>query len=188
MKAPSMTIIERARRYVSKMPEAISGQHGHSTMFSVACVLVQGFSLDMADARMLLAEYNATLCEPFSGKQVDHKLQDAAKAQSTRGQGYLLNASDRTANIRVTLKKPANTPPQTVQRVGLGTLGTGISCMDMKNIIILLGFASILLSYQIPTNNLNNTTLNRWIVVKEDNLEKSRLDEYISDPKKYIND
>jgi hypothetical protein len=116
------------------MPEAISGQHGHDTMFSVSCALVQGFSLDMANARILLAEYNATLTEPFSEREVDHKLQGAAQAQSTRGRGYLLNASDRTANIRVTLKKPANTPPQTVQRVGLGTLGTGISCMDMKNI------------------------------------------------------
>lgn len=134
MKAPSMTIIERARRYVAKMPEAISGQRGHNTMFSVACDLVLGFSLDMADARMLLAEYNATLCEPFSGKQVDHKLQDAAKAQSTRGRGYLLNASDRTASIRVTPKKPANTPPKTVQKVCLGTLGTGISHRVLKSI------------------------------------------------------
>ena len=129
-----MTVIERARRYVSKMPEAISGQHGHSTMFSVACVLVQGFSLDMADARMLLAEYNATLTEPFNEREVDHKLQDAAKAQSARGQGYLLNASDRTANIRVTPKKPVNRPPQTVQRVCFGTLGTGISHTVLKSI------------------------------------------------------
>jgi len=134
MKTPPVTIIERARRYVSKMPEAISGQHGHSTMFSVACVLVQGFSLDMADARMLLAEYNATLTEPFNEREVDHKLQDAAKAQSARGQGYLLNASDRTANIRVTPKKPVNRPPQTVQRVCFGTLGTGISYRVLKSI------------------------------------------------------
>ena len=58
-----MTIEERARRYIAKMPEAIAGQHGHSTMFKVACILVQGFSLDMASAGALLGEYNSTLTE-----------------------------------------------------------------------------------------------------------------------------
>ena len=128
-----MTIIERARRYVSKMPEAISGQHGHNTMFSVACALVQGFSLDTANARILLAEYNTTLTEPFNEREVDHKLQGATKAQSTKGRGYLLNASDRTAKIRVTPKKPANTAPSIIQRVTFRTPRTGISYMDMKN-------------------------------------------------------
>ena len=69
-----MTVIERARRYVAQMPAAISGQHGHDTMFSVACALVQGFSLDIANARILLAEYNATLTEPFTEKEIDHKV------------------------------------------------------------------------------------------------------------------
>ena len=82
-----MTVTERARRYVAQMPEAISGQHGHDRMFSVACALVQGFSLGMADARMLLAEYNATLTEPFTEREVEHKLQGAANAQSTEGRG-----------------------------------------------------------------------------------------------------
>ena len=134
MKAPPMTVTERAQRYVAQMPEAISGQHGHDRMFSVACTLVQGFSLGMADARMLLAEYNATLTEPFTEREVDHKLQGAANAQSTRGRGYLLNASDRTANIRATPKKPANTPPSTVQKVCFRTLRTGVYYSEIKNI------------------------------------------------------
>ena len=61
MKTP---IMECARRYVATMPEAISGQHGHSTMFSVACVLTQGFDLNMDEARTVLEEYNVTLTEP----------------------------------------------------------------------------------------------------------------------------
>jgi len=134
MKAPPITVTERAQRYVAQMPEAISGQHGHDRMFSVACTLVQGFSLGMADARMLLAEYNATLTEPFTEREVDHKLQGAANAQSTRGRGYLLNASDRTANIRATPKKPANTPPSTVQKVCFRTLRTGVYYSEIKNI------------------------------------------------------
>lgn len=68
-----MTIRDRARRYVARMPEAISGQHGHSTMFNVACVLVQGFDLNMSDARTLLEEYNTTLTEPFSTGEIKHK-------------------------------------------------------------------------------------------------------------------
>ena len=95
MTMQTISITERARRYVAKMPEAISGQHGHSTMFSVACVLTQGFDLNMGDARVVLEEYNATLTEPFSQKELEHKLQGAAKKESTKGRGYLLNLSDK---------------------------------------------------------------------------------------------
>ena len=122
-----MTIEERARRYITKMPEAISGQHGHSTMFNVACVLVQGFSLDMASARALLGEYNNTLTEPFTHREMEHKLKDAAKAHSTKGTGYLLNPSDKPTRVRINPKKPADTPPKIIHRVVLGTGGTGIS-------------------------------------------------------------
>jgi hypothetical protein len=122
-----MTIKERARRYIAKMPEAISGQHGHSTMFTVACVLVQGFALDMVDARMLLAEYNATLTEPFTDKEMKHKLGDAAKSQSTKAEGYLLNPSDKPIRVRINPKKPADTPPKIIHRVDFGTGGTGVS-------------------------------------------------------------
>ena len=122
-----MTIEERARRYITKMPEAISGQHGHSTMFNVACVLMQGFSLDMSSAKALLGEYNNTLTEPFTQREMEHKLKDAARAQSTKGTGYLLNPSDKPIRVRINPKKPADTPPKIVHRVVFGTGGTGIS-------------------------------------------------------------
>mgnify|MGYP007063822414 FL=1 len=122
-----MTIEERARRYITKMPEAISGQHGHSTMFNVACVLVQGFSLDMSSARALLGEYNNTLTEPFTHREMEHKLKDAARAQSTKGKGYLLNPSDKPIRVRINPKKSADTPPKIIHRGVLGTGGTGIS-------------------------------------------------------------
>jgi hypothetical protein len=128
----TISITERARRYVAKMPEAISGQHGHSTMFSVACVLTQGFDLNMGDARMLLEEYNATLTEPFSQKELEHKLQGAAKKESTKGQGYLLNPSDKPIRVRITPKKPANTPPRIIYQRVWGTGGTGVSSLITK--------------------------------------------------------
>ena len=127
MNMPTISILERARRYVAKMPEAISGQHGHSTTFSVACVLVQGFDLNMGDARMLLEEYNATLTEPFSQGQLEHKLQDAVAKESIKGRGYLLNSSDKPIHVRITPKKPANTPPRVMHRIASRTPGTGVS-------------------------------------------------------------
>ena len=128
----AISITERARRYIAKMPKAISGQHGHSTMFSVACVLTQGFDLNMGDARMLLEEYNATLTEPFSQKELEHKLQCAAKKQSTKGRGYLLNPSDKPIRVRITPKKPADTPLQIIYKITLGTRGTGSSYSATK--------------------------------------------------------
>ena len=124
MKTP---IMERARRYVATMPEAISGQHGHSTMFSVACVLTQGFDLNMDEARTVLEEYNVTLTEPFSRRELEHKLQDAAQKQSHKGSGYLLEVSSKPIRIRIKPKPPANTPPRIIHRNVFGTLGTGVS-------------------------------------------------------------
>jgi|TARA_B100002003_G_scaffold247878_1_gene280332 hypothetical protein len=129
-----MTIKERARRYIAKMPEAIPGQHGHSTMFKVACILVQGFSLDMASAEALLGEYNSTLTEPFTDREMEHKLKDAAKAQSAKGNGYLLNPSDKPIRIRINPKKTADTPPPIIRQVIFGTLGTGVSYGMTKTI------------------------------------------------------
>ena len=128
----AISITERARRYIAKMPKAISGQHGHSTMFSVACVLTQGFDLNMGDARMLLEEYNATLTEPFSQRELEHKLQGAAKKGSAKGKGYLLNPSDKPIRVRITPKKPANTPPRIIHRNVWGTGGTGSSYSATK--------------------------------------------------------
>ena len=125
--------MERARRYIAKMPEAIPGQHGHSTMFKVTCVLVQGFSLDMGDARVLLEEYNAILTEPFSQKELEHKLQGAAERESAKGKGYLLNPSDKPIRVRITPKKPANTPPRIICQNVWGTGGTGSSYSATKN-------------------------------------------------------
>jgi primase-polymerase (primpol)-like protein len=38
-------VVERARKYVAKLPPAISGQGGHNATFHAACVLVLGFCL-----------------------------------------------------------------------------------------------------------------------------------------------
>jgi hypothetical protein len=132
MKTTTIPIVERARRYIAKMPEAISGQHGHSTMFNVACVLVQGFDLSMVDALTLLEEYNATLTEPFSEKGLEHKLQDAIRKGSSMGRGYLLNPAEKPIKVRITPKKPADIPPRILHQIPLRTPRTGVSFLLTK--------------------------------------------------------
>src|SRR5262249_23151884 len=86
--------VTRARAYVRKMPEAISGQGGHRATFKVARVLVIGFALTVEEALPILEEYNGR-CEPrWSEKELRHKLESAGKkGKGTRG--YLFNQERR---------------------------------------------------------------------------------------------
>ena len=92
--AGPLDLIERARRYLAKMPPAISGQHGHDQTFAVACTLVQGFGLSVAEAAPLFAEYNARCSPPWSEHDLAHKLTDADRAAPpTEGRGHLARSS-----------------------------------------------------------------------------------------------
>lgn len=86
----TLSLIERARLYVSKMPAAVSGQNGHGATFHVACVLVQGFGLSPAQAMPLMEEFNLRCEPPWTTKELEHKLNGANKAfKGDRGAGYL---------------------------------------------------------------------------------------------------
>lgn len=56
-------VVERTRKYLDKMPPAVSGNSGHNATFRVACVLVQGFDLSPAEAYPLMIEYSGR-CKP----------------------------------------------------------------------------------------------------------------------------
>ena len=84
-----VSVLERARRYVSKCPPAVSGQRGHDATFRVACLLVQGFALPAADAFGLLREWNRGCQPPWSESELAHKLNSALMAPSQRARGYL---------------------------------------------------------------------------------------------------
>jgi KaiC/GvpD/RAD55 family RecA-like ATPase len=86
-------VVERARKYIARMPPAISGQGGHHECFKVACVLVLGFELDESTATHLLREYNQTCQPPWSERELAHKIRSAAKQGGQRG--YLRNASPK---------------------------------------------------------------------------------------------
>ena len=92
--AGPLDIIERARRYLAKMPPAVSGQHGHDQTFSVACTLVQGFGLSVAEAGPLFAEYNTRCSPPWSERDLAHKLTDADRAAPpAEGRGHLARST-----------------------------------------------------------------------------------------------
>lgn len=85
----SASVVERARRYVSKMPPAIDGAGGSLATLNVAAVLVKGFALpeDVA-LDVLLTDYNPRCRGPWSEKELRHKLESALRGP--RQLGYLL--------------------------------------------------------------------------------------------------
>jgi hypothetical protein len=90
-----MTIIERARKLLDTRAPAISGQGGHATTFSTACVLVWGFGLEPEEALPLLAEWNARCDPPWTQRQLMHKLRSAAGAVHKEPRGYLLRGGEQ---------------------------------------------------------------------------------------------
>ena len=58
----------------------------------------------------------------------------------------------------------------------------------LSTIVFSFSLVSVLLSEEIPVNSLNSTTLNRWIVIKDDKLDHNHVNQIVSDPTKYIND
>lgn len=70
--------LQRASKYLEKMPGAISGSGGHATTFKAACVLVRGFGLEPDDALALLLEIHNPLCSPaWSERELRHKVKQA---------------------------------------------------------------------------------------------------------------
>jgi hypothetical protein len=84
-------IVDRARKYLAKMPPAVSGQGGHDATFHAACTLVLGFGLGRSQALILLSEWNERCDPPWSEKELEHKIDDANKQPGWRG--YLLTQS-----------------------------------------------------------------------------------------------
>jgi KaiC/GvpD/RAD55 family RecA-like ATPase len=98
-------VVERASKYVEKMPAAVSGDNGHAKTYHVACVLLKGFELSTAQAMEVLKEYNARCDPPWSDYELQHKIDDAAKASGQSG--YLRNAKpERWETVSVPEYRP----------------------------------------------------------------------------------
>lgn len=105
------TVVERARKYLAKIPPAVSGSGGHNATFHAACVLVLGFGLSQETAIALLAEWNETCLPPWSTKELEHKIDSADKQTGERN--YLRDvAPERWDSVPVpAYKEPEREPP-----------------------------------------------------------------------------
>jgi KaiC/GvpD/RAD55 family RecA-like ATPase len=112
-------IIKRAQKYLEKVPPAVAGQRGHDRTFQAACVLVLGFGLPNSDALALLSEWNQACDPPWTQKELEHKIADAAKQPGERN--YLRDKQpeewDRLSVPRYTQFVPQQ-EPQSVKEIG----------------------------------------------------------------------
>ncbi|MCA9214268.1 MAG: bifunctional DNA primase/polymerase [Planctomycetales bacterium] len=80
----------RAIAYLAAMPPAISGSGGHSQTYAAATALVHGFGLDTDRALAILAaEYNPRCSPPWSDRELQHKINQAATKPHDRPYGWL---------------------------------------------------------------------------------------------------
>lgn len=108
--------IERARRYIAKMPPAISGSGGHNQTYAVARTLYNDFALERSDAWTLLSDYNLRCEPPWDEKDLAHKLDSAIKAGGERGR----LAKARTARRVATQTLEAGTKVRAADRNNFG--------------------------------------------------------------------
>ncbi len=102
-------VIDRARKYLAKMPPAVSGQRGHDALMTAARVLVHGFELPTGEAYELLAgEFNPRCLPPWSEKEIRHKIAEAGSKPFDKPRGWLLNEHqfDHAAHPRAESLKP----------------------------------------------------------------------------------
>lgn len=84
-------IEERARKYIARMPESISGQGGHAACWAVAVVLARGFALSADRTVSIMREdFNPRCVPPWSDKELNHKAKGAVKSERLR-LGWLLD-------------------------------------------------------------------------------------------------
>lgn len=77
--------LERCRKYIAKMPDAVSGEGGHDATFAMACKLFE-FGLNDAQAWGVACEFNQAKCKgPWTEADLRHKLDDAKERVASEG-------------------------------------------------------------------------------------------------------
>ena len=71
--------VERARRYLVRVPPAIAGGHGDVHTFRVCCRLVRGFALEDDLALAVLTEWNSRCRPPWEEQELRDKLRRARR-------------------------------------------------------------------------------------------------------------
>jgi len=71
--------VERARRYLARVPPAVAGEHGDIHTFRVCCRLARGFGLDDGEALAVLESWNGRCRPPWSEPELLEKLRRARR-------------------------------------------------------------------------------------------------------------
>ena len=93
-KPGSMAVVDRAQRYLAKLPPSIQGSDGRGALFAACSALVRGFALSVEEALPLLQRFNDRAEPPWSEKQLLARLENAFKT-GKKPMGYLLNGGSR---------------------------------------------------------------------------------------------
>jgi len=80
-----LSIHDRARRYVAKIPGGIQGEHGNRPTFHVACFFTNDMGFEAAEAMPLFQEYNTRCVPPWTEKDLERMLASALDYPSDRG-------------------------------------------------------------------------------------------------------
>lgn len=90
---PPDAVERRALAYLAALPAAISGAGGHDATYRAATALVHGFGLARDRALHLLElHYNPRCVPPWSLRELEHKVDDAATKSHDRPLGWLRDA------------------------------------------------------------------------------------------------
>jgi hypothetical protein len=87
--------VDRARRYLERVPPAVSGEHGDLRTFRVCCRVLRGFALDDADALLALLDWNARCEPPWQERELIEKLRRARRYGREPIGGLLLPTDNR---------------------------------------------------------------------------------------------
>lgn len=104
-----MSVVERCRRYLAKVPPAVAGQHGHDRTYQAARIIWNDFGIDDGDGFPLLEEFNLT-CDPkWDDADLRRKWDEAVKkGPGAEGRGYRA-AERRPGGVRSTAPGGAGT-------------------------------------------------------------------------------
>lgn len=128
-----MNVIERATRYLEKLPPAISGAGGHDATFRAASCLVHGFTLPEAEALAVLRRWNESHCDPpWSEAELSHKIKSALAKAPDKPRGHLLGSAPRTPTFHHAPTAPAApTWPARDPEALRGIVATGEGMADL---------------------------------------------------------
>jgi hypothetical protein len=71
--------VHRAKKYLKKVPPAISGEGGHDHTFGTVIAVIRQIELSRDEAMLSLQEWNQTCSPPWNNAELLHKVDDAIK-------------------------------------------------------------------------------------------------------------